>query len=217
MTPPQLAQGLTGLRRRLLAIGLVTGVGWGVVAAIAVLIVWMWLDLVLDLAGPVRAAAAWLSLLCGVALLARAAWVALGGGTPRALAKRLDAVANSRGQILAGVDLAVQQHAVGGGGAISAGLAAIAIDRAGALAQTVAAAKAAPARDLRWPIAGAGAILAAVGLVALVAPQLAGTQWARFTDPFGDHPPYSRVKLSVEPGDVRIVYGQGFDIRVTAD
>ncbi|MDB5323030.1 MAG: smc 7 [Phycisphaerales bacterium] len=210
---PQLTQGLAALRRRLLAIGLVAGTGWGIAVAVAALVAWMWLDLVLDFTGPVRAAASWLSLLCGLALLARAAFITLGRGTARALAQRLDAVAGSRGQILAGVDLSQQQHA----GAVSAGLAAIAVERAGVLAHRIAPAQAAPARDLRWPITGAGAILAAVGLVALLAPRLAGTQWARFTDPFGDHPPFSRVTLNVEPGDVRIVYGQGFDIRVSAD
>src|SRR2546429_52122 len=120
---PKLAQGLAALRRRLLALGLAAGAGWGIVAAVAVLVGWMWLDLVLDFTGPVRAAASWLSLLCGLALLAWAAVITLGQGTARALAKRLDAVANTRGQILAGVDLAGQQQS----GAVSSGLAAIAL------------------------------------------------------------------------------------------
>jgi hypothetical protein len=60
-------------------------------------------------------------------------------------------------------------------------------------------------------------LLVLVGIVALSAPELARTQWARFTDPFGDHPPFTRVQLKVDPGDVKIVYGQGFDIRMSAD
>src|SRR5436190_2233925 len=115
----KLARGLANLRRRILAISLAAGIGWGVAVCVAALVAWMWLDLVLDFPGAIRA--------------------------------------------------------------------------------------------------GAGALLAAVGILALAAPQLAGTQWARFTDPFGDHPPFSRVKLEVQPGDVKIVYGQGFDIRVMAD
>jgi hypothetical protein len=210
---PKLAQSLANLRRRLLGIAVATGLGRGIAIMIAVLVGWMWLDLVLDFPGAVRAGAAWLSILLGISLAVWAVLSMSGHGTLRALAQRLDEVAGTRGQILAGVDLAQQTHA----SAISSGLAAIAVDRAGALAEKVPTAKAAPAQALRWPWAAAGALLAAIGVVALCAPQLARTQWARFTDPFGDHPPFSRLHLSVEPGDVKIVYGQGFDIRMTAD
>jgi hypothetical protein len=138
--------------------------------------------------------------------------VTLNSATAGALARRLDAVGNTGGQILAGVDLARQSQ----GDAVSRGLAAMAVERAAALAEGISVANAAPARALRAPLGGAGLLLVALGVIALVAPRLARTQWARFTDPFGDHPPYSRVQLGVEPGDVKIVYGQGFDIRVTA-
>ena len=45
---------------------------------------------------------------------------------------------------------------------------------------------------------------------------MAATQWARFTDPFGDHPPYSRIELSVTPGATNVVYGAALDIRAIA-
>src|SRR5690606_10168432 len=35
--------------------------------------------------------------------------------------------------------------------------------------------------------------------------------------PNGDHPPYSAVTFTVAPGDAEVIYGQGFDVRVTAD
>jgi hypothetical protein len=208
---PKLAQGLASLRRRLLAIGVGVGIGWGLAAAVALLIAWMWLDLVLDFPGALRAVASWVSLFAGVALIALAVGAAMLAATPRALATRLDQTANTRGQILAGVDLAERTQS----DPLSQGLATMAVDRAAALAAQVPAAKAVPARTLRWPFAGAGMLLALVGVIALAAPNLAGTQWARFSDPFGDHPPYSRVKLDIKPGDQKVIYGQGFDIHVT--
>jgi transcription termination factor NusB len=42
-------------------------------------------------------------------------------------------------------------------------------------------------------------------------------QWLRWADPFGDHPPYSRVVYHVEPGGVRVPYGSVVDIRVRVE
>src|SRR5581483_340168 len=55
----------------------------------------------------------------------------------------------------------------------------------------------------------------AVGILSLSAPRLVATQWARFTDPFGDHPPYASIDFQVTPGDVRLVYGSPLDVRAT--
>src|SRR5262249_6551988 len=54
-------------------------------------------------------------------------------------------------------------------------------------------------------------------LVVLGLPRLAWTQWLRFADPFGDHPPFSRVLFQVQPGDVQVIYGAGLEIRVATE
>jgi len=38
----------------------------------------------------------------------------------------------------------------------------------------------------------------------------------RFLDPRGDHPPYSRVRLEVEPGDAEVLYGGQCEVRARA-
>jgi len=40
--------------------------------------------------------------------------------------------------------------------------------------------------------------------------------WPRFTDPRGDHPPFSRLRLSVEPQEGQVLYGGRLDVRATA-
>ena len=96
---PKLARGLSALRRRMLGLGAAAGIGWGLAAVIVLFIAWMWLDLVLDFAGAVRAAAAVLSIFCGLALVVAAVVLTIRQGTPGALARRLDTVANT-GQYL---------------------------------------------------------------------------------------------------------------------
>ncbi len=48
-------------------------------------------------------------------------------------------------------------------------------------------------------------IVAADDLVNAVAP--------RFLDPYGDHPPYSRLKIDVTPGNVEVLYGGQVEVR----
>src|SRR5436190_1593561 len=80
---------------------------------------------------------------------------------------------------------------------ITAGLAQLAVERAAELAAKVSAATAAPLRPLARPGLVLGVTFAALGIVALVAPRLLSTQILRFADPFGDHPPYSRIVFTV--------------------
>ena len=91
----------------------------------------------------------------------------------------------------------------------------MAVERASRLAAGVRAAAAVPANVLYRPYAAMGLIAVAAGLLALLAPRLAVTQWLRFTDPYGDHPPYSPMEFKVEPGDTRVLYGSGLDVRAT--
>lgn len=208
----QLSEKLAAIRRRLLALGAARGIGWGLLACVVLLVGWMWIDLMFDLAGGVRAAAAWASVLAGVALVGWAGSVALRQGRADAVARRLDEVAGSRGQIRTGVDLARGPATSD----VSGGLAQMAVARAGQLVAAIEPGRAVPATVLKRPWGAAGMAMLATGIVAMSAPRMAGALWARFTDPFGDHPPYSRLQLKVEPGNARVVYGQGFDVTVSA-
>ncbi|MCP4105902.1 MAG: hypothetical protein GY749_10260 [Desulfobacteraceae bacterium] len=62
----------------------------------------------------------------------------------------------------------------------------------------------------------AAAVLAVTGLGALLFNDIVSAVLPRFIDPSGDHPPYSRLKLKVLPGNTDVLYGNNVDIRVKA-
>ena len=103
------------------------------------------------------------------------------------------------------------------GSPLTSGLALLAIKRAGHLAGGIPGSRAVPVKPLGRSFGSLFCLTAALAIAAVCLPRLAWTQWLRFTDPFGDHPPFSRVLYEVEPGDVQVVYGSGLDIRVTTE
>jgi hypothetical protein len=223
MAEQKLLESLAGVRRRLLGVSLACGLAWGVVALLIVLIACAWVDLALDLTSGVRLACSFAAIGAGFMLLAGAGVTALRSSNRTALARRLDLAANGRGQILSGVDLFHQYSNTSGGaasaqaGGLPAAMARIAVERAAALAGQVRAASAVPGKPLFTPLLSLGGILLALGVVGLAAPRLFGTQWSRFTDPFGDHPPYSAITFDVKPGDTMVRYGGGLDVRAKPD
>src|SRR5271154_2663968 len=97
IAPPQ---GLDNLRRRLLGVGLLSGLGWGVAVAAIIFGLFAWLDLALDLSPELRVACGIASLGCGVLLILWAGAAAVLQSDRAALARRLDRTAGTGGQIL---------------------------------------------------------------------------------------------------------------------
>ena len=205
---------LRHLAFRLLAIGAAAGVCWGVTAAMLVLLNGAWLDLLWEMPPRVRVVCSALAAAAVLALITGALTWARRRGTPQFLAQELDRVAGSGGQIRSGVDLAL---APAPASTLSVGLADLAVRHAETLSASIPGSRAVPARPLWWSLGGLSLLTAGVAVLVLVMPRLAYTQWLRFSDPYGDHPPYSRVAYHVEPGDVQVIYGQGLDIRVTTE
>ncbi len=208
-----LAQAIERMRRRLYAVGTAAGAGRAALAALLLLVAAVWLDLILDLSPPLRIALSLGAALLGAALLAWFISRMIGEAAPRLLARRMDGTLASHGRILSGVELSLAPSPAG---PLSAGLAALAVEDAARLAGGVVAGSAIPARPaVRSSAAFAGALFV-LALLAMLMPRLAATQWLRFSDPYGDHPPYSPISLQVHPGDVRVVYGDSLDIRAVA-
>jgi hypothetical protein len=214
MAADRLQQSLRRLRRRLLTLGATAGVGWGLACLTALLVASIWIDLAVELPPRVRILASSVSLASAVALAVGIVVAALRHGEYRRLARRLDRAGQAGGQIVAGLDLAHRPASLES--PLSVGLAELAVIRAGEVAAAISPAAAAPAGAARrsW-LASAGCVLV-VALVAFAAPRLARTEWLRFSDPFGDHPPFSRTLLSLEPGDTSVIYSGGLDILVAA-
>ncbi|MEX1098737.1 MAG: hypothetical protein WED34_22000 [Planctomycetales bacterium] len=230
MADQSLLRTLGRLRRRMLVIGAGAALGWGAVAAAAWLLAGAWLDLLVELSPAQRLAAA---LSAGLVALAVLAWIVrrvAAGGAVQRLAGRLDALAQTNGQIRSAAELALGSDGSRAASfatsraarpaprpQLTSGLAALAVRRGALLAGGVSGGRVAPLGPLGIAAAAVAGGAALCAVLALFLPRLAETQWRRFLDPFGDHPPYSAVTFEISPGYARVVYGEGFEVRVTAD
>jgi hypothetical protein len=212
--PSALPRQLSRVFRRLAAVGLLTAAGWAVVVAAAVVTVAVGVDVLLELSAAGRVVAL---VAAGVSLIglvvAGIAWVRRRSSEDQ-LAQEIDRAGNTGGRIRVGIDLLRNRPPAG---TVAASFAALAVAEAAALAKSVPASHVAPARPLAWPVLGAMGLGIIVVLVHLIYPGLLAAQWDRFADPFGDHPPYSRVRYAVEPGDTRVQYGGALEIVVRPD
>ncbi len=198
------------LQRRVRGIAAFSGLGWGSLAAFMTVLCGAWADLVFELSPALRLAALAAAVLLGPALAIFVAWRSGRLAVPSVLAQRLDQAGAAHGEIVAGVDLLHDTRVFV---PPAAGLASIAVERAANLARQVPGARVAPWRPVLAPALATGLAAGVVALVALALPRMADALWQRFSDPFGDHPPYSAVRFRVEPGDLSVVYGQGVEIR----
>jgi hypothetical protein len=208
-----LQQRLRSVGRRLLAVRTLGGFGWGAVAAVVLVFVAVWLDLLWELPPGLRAAALVIAPTIGIVLLLAAVWQARRRGTTDAVARQIDETGGAAGRIRTGVDLVTADRT----SPLTAGLAALAVADASELAGRVPTSRVAPVRPAAWPFAGLALLAAVVGVVAAIFPRLAEAEWRRFTNPFGGDAPFSRVIFHVEPGDTQVVYGRPLDVKVTTE
>lgn len=201
------------LKRRILAVSGASGAAWGCCAAIGLLLFGIWMDLVWELSAESRVAAWALAAMVAIGLLAGFLMKAMNAARRSSMARQLDDTAHTGGEIVSGVDL--QASAIPAG--LAQGLAQLAISKAVSLAALVPTALAVPSKPARRAGIVAGATFIVCLLAAAMAPHLAYTEWMRFTNPFGDHPPYSPTHFKVEPGDTRVRFGDGMDVVVTVE
>jgi hypothetical protein len=216
MPPTTFEQTFQILKRRVLTVGSASGAFWGGCATIGLLLVSMWLDLIWDLSGAARVIGFLAALVAGLTLLVVSAAAALRRVQATALARQLDETAGLGGEIVAGFELQAANGTDPSTNGLTSALAQLAVRKAAQLASEVPVEQAASSRPVRRAAVGFGALSLGVVLIALFAPRLAGTEWRRFADPFGDHPPYSRTELQIEPGNAQVRYGDGLDVFVTA-
>ena len=202
------------LQRRVRGIAAFSGLGWGSLAAFLTVLCGGWADLVFELSPALRLAALAAAVLLGPALAIFVAWRSGRLAVPSVLARRLDQAGAARGEIIAGVDLLHDSRVFA---PPAAGLASIAVERAANLARQVPGARVAPWRPVLRATLATGLAAGVVALLAVALPRMADTLWQRFSDPYGDHPPYSAVRFRVEPGDLSVVYGQGVEIRAIVE
>lgn len=211
MSDPVVLKGLVPARRRWLKLGVWSATGWAILAGGAVLCGGIWLDLIWETPAELRMAFDLTALVSALAALVAIGTYLLLRGTPQFFARRLDLANGSGGEILSGLDLSAKSLPAG----MSAALAQVAVERADRLAEGTSLESALPAKPLVRPWIGVGIATACLLVMAMLVPRLIWTQLVRFADPFGDHPPYSRLSFEVAPGDGDFIYGHGVDIRAT--
>ena len=176
MSSTSLHDRMRSLKRRLLAVGLSTSMGWGVAAAVLLLLLGMWLDLMFELAPRARIACGIAGAALGLFMVAGLAISVWRRGAPAALAHRLDRAAAAGGQILAGVDflLSPVKAVAGGASALTAGLAQLTVDRAATLAARVPSPAAVPAKPIFRPIAALAFLAAAIATLIIAGARAGG-------------------------------------------
>ena len=201
---------LKGLRQRLLVLSLSASLAITAVSTSLLILVCAWLDVLIELPPFLRIVILICAGLLAAYLFARLGWKGLGLATPTSLARRVDNASANSGQVLSGVDLLVNAHRHGQG--VTHGLVEIAVQRADRVCGNTPRSKVVPLREFRRPAYAVLAVLIGLIFTGLAVPRLLSTEWLRFMDPHGDHPPFSRIEFDVEPGDTRIVYGGHADI-----
>lgn len=214
MTGSVFEQVLRRLRFRLVTIHTTRGFAFALAGAVVVLLIGGWLDLLVELPSSARLTT---TLLAGIVTPLTVVGVVIvlirRDRRALALAHHIDRAGNYDGIVVAGADLFFDRS---NRLPLSRGFADLAVAHASSLAQRVPGAKVVPAQPaMRAAMILAGVVLF-VAIAAWIVPRVVAVEFARFFDPFGDHPPYSRVVFTVDPGDVSVVYGAGFHVRVLA-
>jgi len=210
----KLAGQIKSFGNRSLSIGLVAGLLWSVVALVLVVTAAVWFDLLWELPASARILALRVAIGCGLVSLLVFVWLVVRRNRPADIARQLDAVGDTGGEIAAGLNLAgtSQQSS-----SITAGLAELAVSRASETAGRIPGASAAPIRPISRAALAVGCLGAVLGLVYLMTPDFFSAQWNRFASPHDDTPPFSLLKITVEPGDTQVIYGEGIDIIATTN
>jgi len=183
---PRIQQRLAMLRRRMMLLGTLGGICWGLVSGLVLWGAFVWLDLLWELSPPLRIVANGLVMIvaCGIFLETVLYWRKR--AVDRSLAKRLDQAGGTGGQILSGYDLERASFAHSPS-PLTAGMAVMATNRAAQVAAGIPSAQAVPAKDLRPALLSAFGLLLAMGFLFVFLPRLVQTEWLRFSDPYSVH------------------------------
>jgi hypothetical protein len=178
------------------------------VAAVGTFFFLAWVDLLAGLSGYARLAGLGVVVAVGIVILVSRIVKVRRGVIMARIASRVDHMAGSGGQVRAGLDLAETRQP----DAIREGLSTLAVGRASLIVGDVRPEEFAPFKRAGRTWMGLLSLCGAIFIFWMLWPDIASTQWARLTDPFGDHPPYSRTKFEVQPGDTLVIYGDTLDV-----
>ena len=225
--PPQLQHAFERFRSRLLMVRGLSAACIAVIAFFAVLIMWMWVDLALDLPPVLRLLAWGIAFATLIILGVRSIRRISAEANDKKIAARLDDVGQTGGQIRSGFDLWESQRRSNRSRRrspatvvdeerqqLAQGLSSLAVITARRLIAQAKAEEAVPAD----PLMKSSGYLLGMGLAILIGvivwPRMAWTELTRFFDPFGDHPAYTSFGFVVTPNAPEVRYGESLDLSV---
>jgi hypothetical protein len=195
---------LRALGRRRRALARIRGTFWFLAIAPAGVIVVAWLDLLAALSPGLRVAGMAAALSLAAAFVVRGALQARRKARPEAVARDVDRLAGSEGQVAVGLDLTQPPP---GWSALTLGLARMAVRRALDIAAGVPEERIEALGTAGRALKCLMGVAAATVVLACLWPRASQTEFLRLVDPWGDHPPYSRYAFGIEPGDAKLAYG----------
>lgn len=209
---------LADVAKRARLIGTVDSMFW-ILASLGVgFLLIAWLDIIWQLPTAIRQAVlpvAFLACLLSFAWLLYRVWCQTKSNL---IARRMDEVGQTGGQILSGLELATDSQQVQSDSPepatapLARGIASVAVDQATARAAAVPKTMAAPWSQSRRSGVTFVAVATVTALFALIAPRALGTSWKRLSAPSVDTPPYSPLAFDVSPGHTSLTYGQALEV-----
>ena len=199
---------LQSVANRMRAIGICDSVCWLLAALGIALLTFAWLDIIWQLPIGVRQVIVPLTVLVGLGLFGWLIYRRFSDTNKVSVAKRLDQVGGTGGQILSGLDMINERDLANDSRSelspLARGIASVAVSQASQRAANVDSSDAAP-----WSIAKRSATIAAAVAVVLMmfgffAPNAFSTSTKRLFSPTVDTPPYTPLQFSVSPGDVTL-------------
>ena len=207
-----LYQALAQVRRRLCGLSVASAACWAAIGFVLVVVTGMWIDLLWECSTATRIAVWILAAAAALVLFASRMLAMVQHAQAQALARRIDQAGRTGGEVLAGLEL---DHGRPEWSPLTAGMAQLAVGRAARLAGQVTAKEAVSGQQTRRAGSVLLALVFGMGLMAVVFPRMAATQWSRFTRPLADVPPFSPIQFSLQPGDVQVRYGSSLEISST--
>ena len=227
VSAPSLRRSFERFRSRIYMIRGATAVCLGGLVFLLVMLLWMWIDLALDLPPTLRLLAWSLAIGLPLFLIVRQMRKIGRESHDSTIADQLDKVGETGGQIRSGFDLAETaklsprlKHANLSTGQsdenamLTEGLASLAIARARRLTAKVQSEDAIPATPLMKSSSILMGTCLFVALLVVIWPRVAWTELTRFFDPFGDHPAYTPYSFVVTPEEPTVRYGESLDLSV---